>query len=225
MKRIISVFLILLLLLPAGCKQQNTETAAPGTVVENQVPDAPEQDAPEVVQPEEAPAVEEVPEQKPSTEDEADNSATTETTEEGFDKEAWLADYLVTAEKIYERMEEVSKLTQDDIYFHYEVILSDYPESVYWQTNLENELDKTPSPVKWYTPLEPLPDFSMVESTEIREICIWERESDPRFWTRIIYINKSKNTSKETMINDLKTLMSLSYVSKVMIYPHYNAQD
>ena len=30
MKRIISVFLILLLLLPAGCKQQNTEPAAPG---------------------------------------------------------------------------------------------------------------------------------------------------------------------------------------------------
>ena len=56
MKRIISVFLILLLLLPAGCKQQNTETAAPGTVVENQVPDAPEQDVPEVVQPEEAPS-------------------------------------------------------------------------------------------------------------------------------------------------------------------------
>ena len=66
MKRIISVFLILLLLLPAGCKQQNTETAAPGTVVENQVPDAPEQDVPEVVQPEEAPAVEEVPEETPS---------------------------------------------------------------------------------------------------------------------------------------------------------------
>ena len=35
MKRIISGFLILLLLLPAGCKQQNTEPAAPGTVVEN----------------------------------------------------------------------------------------------------------------------------------------------------------------------------------------------
>ena len=66
MKRIISVFLILLLLLPAGCKQQNTEPAAPGTVVENQVPDAPEQEAPEVVQPEEAPAVEEVPEETPS---------------------------------------------------------------------------------------------------------------------------------------------------------------
>ena len=34
MKRIISVFLILLLLLPAGCKKQPTETASPGEVVE-----------------------------------------------------------------------------------------------------------------------------------------------------------------------------------------------
>ena len=59
MKRFFALFLILLLLLPAGCKQQNTEPAASGTVVDNQAPDAPEQDVPEVVQPEENATTEE----------------------------------------------------------------------------------------------------------------------------------------------------------------------
>ena len=36
MKRILALFLVLLLLLPAGCEKQPTETASPDTVVEKE---------------------------------------------------------------------------------------------------------------------------------------------------------------------------------------------
>ena len=111
MKRIISGFLILLLLLPAGCKQQNTEPATPGTVVENQAPDAPEQDVPEVVQPEEAPAVEEVPEVTPSEPTEKEKKA------------ARLEEALIQAEKVFAEREDIEG---NDFVFR--VYLVEYPE-------------------------------------------------------------------------------------------------
>ena len=89
MKRILPLFLVLLLMLPAGCKKQPTETASPGEVVEKEETGtsdtvvkkeetniSDESPSEPVKQPEEAPAVEEVPEQKPSSEDDVDSSTT-----------------------------------------------------------------------------------------------------------------------------------------------------
>ena len=230
MKRILSLMLVLLLLFSAGCKQQDAEPATPGEVVEKTETGTSEADLPEVIEQEENAPADTDPEQKPltedETEDEADNSVTATNTEDDFDKEAWLADYLVTAEKIYERMEEVSKMVQEDIYFHYEIFLTDYPMSVYWESDRAyKKAESIPPSAIWYTKLDPLPDFNMIDATEIREISLQERENLPRIWTRIIYINKSKNSSKESMISDLKTLISLDCVSKVTVHPHYNAQD
>ena len=228
MKRILSLMLVLLLLFSAGCKQQDADPATPGEVVERTETETPETDLPEVIEQEENAPTDTETEQTPSTEDEtkdkANNSTTSTSTEDDFDKEAWLKEYLVTAEQIYDQMEELVKLTNDEIRFGYEITLTDYPESVYWQTNLEYDPDKIPSSVKWYTPLDPLPDFSMIASFGINEGCHKFTEKDPKIWTRRIYIS-AKATTKEALINDVKTLASLNYVLKFKVVPLYSAID
>ena len=73
MKRILALFLVLLLLLPAGCEKQPTETASPDTVVEKEETNISDETPSEPVkQPEESPSpekdsVSEEPEQEPQT--------------------------------------------------------------------------------------------------------------------------------------------------------------
>ena len=205
MKRIISVFLILLLLLPAGCKKQPTETASPGEVVEKEetgtsdtVVEKEEADTSIKTpsEPERHPAV--TPESEP--EEESPQPVVPDSDEEGTpspeeeEKAARIEKCLKEANEVYDRMER-----ENNIRFVLHIYLNDYPTGGFYDE-----------------PLDPMPEFPGIEAYDIREsknmdTSIWESR-----YSHTIVIGL-KNMSREATIDSIRKIMILDYVYNVKI--------
>ena len=209
MKRILSLMLVLLLLFSAGCKQQDADPATPGEVVEKTETETPETDLPEVVEQEETPSTEEnsgeiastdtETEQKPSakdeTEDQANNSTSATNTEDDFDKEAWLKNYLPTAEIIYDYAKK-----------------NEYTFSIYVYLEGYNH------PVAMKEKLDTIPDFSSIGGYSPVEVHTFDQDWN-RQWSRVISIG-IVDCGKEKTIEKLKEIVSLDFVQKAELSVH-----
>ena len=232
MKRFLALFLVLLLLLPAGCKKQTTETAAPDTMVEKEETETLEQDVPVVILPQENLSTEERFEENPSVdnksgqqlskEEETDN---TPNKKDAFDKDEWFVNYSVTATQEYEQAKEFCESTQREMCVLYQIILTDYSEAEYWTVSGNSRVpDEIPTSVKWDTPLEPLPAFAMIPTGKVTENCLKSSEKSPQIWTRVFCFTTRPETKKD-LVDEMEKLVSLDYVYKFKVTPLYDILD
>ena len=187
MKRILSLMLVLLLLFSAGCKQQDADPATPGEVVEQ------EENTPADTDPEQKPSTDD--ETEDETKDQANNSTTATSTEDDFDKEAWLKNYLPTAEIIYDYAKK-----------------NEYTFSIYVYLEGYNH------PVAMKEKLDTIPDFSSIGGYSPVEVHTFDQDWN-RQWSRVISIG-IVDCGKEKTIEKLKEIVSLDFVQKAELSVH-----